>query len=101
MNHNSPLFSDFLPLPQIITVPQDIAALELLPTPSGAHAGRLTPVPKGARLEICGRGFTERTIQVRWEGRLGFVFLQDVEPLEMAPPARPRRAFRPFARETA
>jgi hypothetical protein len=69
------------PAQQTIMVSQEIAILELLPAAKGAHAGRITPVPKGAHLEICGKGFTERTIQVRWGGHLGFAFLQDVEPL--------------------
>ena len=73
------------PVPRLLTAPQALSALELLPAHSGAHAGRLTPVPKGTRLQVCGQGFNERTIQVRWEGRVGFVFLQDVEPVEAAP----------------
>jgi hypothetical protein len=72
-------------LPQTVTVSKDIAALELLPTRNGAHTGRITPVPQGTCLEVCGHGFTERTIRVRWEGRLGFVFLQDVNLMEAAP----------------
>src|SRR3982751_6078283 len=90
MNSNGPSFpnSDSLSAQRTIIVSQEIAALELLPTSSGAHAGCLTPVPQGTRLEVCGRGFTERTIQVRWEGRLGFIFLQDVEPVLWAQPSR-------------
>ena len=66
------------------TVPKDISALELIPADSGVHSGQITPVPKGACLQICGQGFNERTIKVRWEDRLCFVFLQDVEPVEAA-----------------
>jgi hypothetical protein len=86
------LFPESLPLLRTLTVSQDIAALELLPTHRGSHSGRITPVPKGARFEVCGPGFTERTIQVRWEGRLCFVFLQDVELVPSAHPSGQDRA---------
>ncbi len=65
----------------VVTAPKAISALERFPTHNGAHAGKITPVPEGTRLQVCGRGFNERTIQVRWEGRQGYVFLQDVEPV--------------------
>jgi hypothetical protein len=86
MNSSLSLTPDRIPLPQTVTAPKDLVALELLPTCNGTHTGRIAPVPQGTRLEICGQGFTDRTIQVRWEqGRLGFVFLQDVELREAAP----------------
>jgi hypothetical protein len=87
MNPVVSLIPGYFPLPQTAIVSKEIAALELLPTHNGAHAGRITPVPQGTCLEVCGRGFTERTIQVRWEGRLGFVFLQDVDLREAVDPA--------------
>jgi hypothetical protein len=77
-------FPDYSTVPGIVTAPKAISALERLPTQNGAHAGRITPVPEGTHLQVCGRGFNERTIQVRWEGRQGFVFLQDVEQVETA-----------------
>jgi hypothetical protein len=64
------------------TASKDIFALELVPASNGSHSGGVRRVPKGANLQVCGNGFNERTIQVRWEGRLCFVFLQDVGPLE-------------------
>ncbi|HSU31293.1 MAG TPA: hypothetical protein VLJ11_08655 [Bryobacteraceae bacterium] len=67
-----------------LTISRDIFALELLPANSGAHSGGIRRVPKGAYLQVCGQGFNDRTIQVRWEGRLCFVFLQDVVPAEAA-----------------
>jgi hypothetical protein len=82
MNSNSQCLPQHEPVQGVLTVPQALSALELLPAHRGAHSGRITPVPKGTRLQVCGRGFNERTVQVRWEGRVGFVFLQDVEPVE-------------------
>jgi hypothetical protein len=75
---------EFFPFQQTITVSKEISALELISTNSGSHSRQITPVPKGACLQVCGQGFNERTIQVRWEGRLCFVFLQDVESVETA-----------------
>ena len=66
------------------TASKDIFALELVPASNGSHSGGVRRVPKGAYLQVCGNGFNERTVQVRWEGRLCFVFLQDVGPLESA-----------------
>jgi hypothetical protein len=71
-------------VPGIVTAPKTISALERLPTHQGAHAGRITPIPEGTRLQVCGYGFNERTLEVRWEGRQGFVFLQDIAPVETA-----------------
>jgi hypothetical protein len=82
MNINFQLLPEYSAVPGLLTAPKAISALERLPTHNGAHAGRITPVPEGTRLQVCGRGFNERTIQVRWDGRQGFVFLQDVEPVE-------------------
>lgn len=81
MNNSSYVDPPSCPASQTITALQHIATLELLPAAQGVHAGRITPVPKGARLEICGKGLTERTIQVRWSGRPGFALLQDVGPI--------------------
>jgi hypothetical protein len=31
---------------------------------------------------LCGDGFNDSTLKVRWEGQLFFVFLQDIVPAE-------------------
>ena len=82
MNIKSPFLSERNARQGTLTLSKEISALELVSTNNGAHAGKITPVPKGACLQVCGSGFNERTIKVRWEGRLCFVFLQDVEPVE-------------------
>ncbi|MGA8028311.1 MAG: hypothetical protein WB992_14300 [Bryobacteraceae bacterium] len=41
--------------------------------------GVMSQLPEGADLEICGEGFNDRTIKVRWQEQFYFIFLQDVE----------------------
>jgi hypothetical protein len=65
-----------------LTVPKQISALELIPTENGTRLGPVVSIPKGARLETCGLGFSERTIKARCQGRFYFVFLRDLELLE-------------------
>lgn len=59
-------------------MPDNIAALELFPADPGIHSGQITVIPKDACLQVCGVGFNDRTIKVRWDNRLCYVFLQDV-----------------------
>ncbi len=80
MNIHLPSLPESVLRQRTFTVSKEISALELRPDSSGSYSGGITPVPKGACLKVCGQGFNERTIQVRWDGRLCFVFLQDVEP---------------------
>ncbi len=63
------------------TLAKNIAAIQLLP-PDGAgetRLGMITQLPTGAEVQICGEGFNERTVRVRWAGGYYFVFLQDLE----------------------
>jgi hypothetical protein len=83
MNYNSQSISKYYSVQETLTVSKEISALELISTNNGARSRKITPVPKGACLQVCGHGFNERTIQVRWEGKLCYVFLQDVEPVEV------------------
>jgi len=39
----------------------------------------ITQLPEGAELELCGEGFNERTVRVRWAEGFYFVFLQDLD----------------------
>ena len=86
MNLVRPPFIENCAVQDTLIMSKDISALELLSTNTGAHSGQITPIPKDACLQVCGRGFNERTIKVRWQDRLCFVFLQDVdvEPAEVA-----------------
>jgi hypothetical protein len=83
MNYNSQPISKYYADQETLTLSKEISALELISTNNGARSGKITPVPKGACLQVCGYGFNERTIQVHWEGRICYVFLQDVEPMEV------------------
>jgi len=82
MNIRPYAFSESYAVQGTLTTPKDISALELISTNNEKHSGQITPIPKNACLQVCGHGFNERTIKVRWQGRLCFVFLQDVEPVE-------------------
>ena len=62
-----------------VTVPNDICVLEIVPSEAGARLGQLAPLPKGARLEICGDGFNDRAVKARYAGRFFFVFLRDLD----------------------
>lgn len=67
-------------IPSSITLSKIIAAINIQETEGGhTHLGLIAQLPSGARLEVCGQGFNERTLKVRWEDRFYFVFVQDVE----------------------
>jgi hypothetical protein len=63
---------------ETITAPKEISAIELIRSDSGARLGHIAAVPGGSQLEICGSGFNQRTVKVRWNDRFFFVFLQDL-----------------------
>ncbi|MDQ2945937.1 MAG: hypothetical protein M3Y27_08345 [Acidobacteriota bacterium] len=46
-----------------------------------AKLGGICSLPAGAMLDICGKGFNERTIKVHWQDSFYFVFKQDVDLL--------------------
>ena len=63
-----------------ITLSKIIAAINIRETEDRhTRLGLIAQLPAGARLEVCGSGFNERTLKVRWEGRLYFVFVQDLQ----------------------
>lgn len=47
-----------------------------------ARLGRIAEIPEGVQLEICGKGFNERTVKARWGDAFYFVFLRDLEAAE-------------------
>ena len=63
------------------TLSKNIAAIQLLPGDGTGETrlGMITQLPSGAEVRICGEGFNERTVRVRWGGGYYFVFLQDLE----------------------
>ena len=59
---------------------QKISAIQLTPAHGGgARLGMITQLPQNARLEVCGDGFNDRTIKVRWQNSFYFVFRADLE----------------------
>lgn len=55
-----------------------VIAVELVHGRRGGRLGRITRLPDGSCLEICGDGYNERTIKVRWRDRYYFVLLNDL-----------------------
>jgi len=65
---------------QTYSLSDDILAMEIVPAVAGeVRLGPIAKIPEGADLECCGQGFNERTVKVRWRGKVYFVFLQDLE----------------------
>lgn len=62
-----------------ITLKKDVSALEIVRRKNASGPfGAPAQISKGSRLEICGTGFNERTLRVRFQDRLFFVFRQDL-----------------------
>jgi hypothetical protein len=72
------LFSSNVSLPRHARiVPARISAIQLFP---GRHErGLVTQLPQSADVEICGDGFNDRTVKVRWHDSFYFVFRDDLE----------------------
>lgn len=63
------------------TLAKPIAAIHFSVSETGeTRTGLITQLPKDAAVEVCGNGFNNRTVAVRWQKGLYFVFLQDIEP---------------------
>lgn len=78
-------FLEHAAAPKVFALSKPIAAINFHVTETGeTRTGLITQLPKDAAVEVCGEGFNERTIAVRWADSLYFVFLQDIEPLETA-----------------
>ena len=69
------------PEPRVLCLAKNIAAIQVLPALTGhePRLGMITQLPQGAELHVCGEGFNERTVRVRWAEGFYFVFLQDIE----------------------
>jgi hypothetical protein len=71
------------PGPRVYSLSKNIAGIQVLPAADAGEPrlGMITQLPQGAELEVCGEGFNERTVRVRWAEGFYFVFLQDLEIL--------------------
>jgi hypothetical protein len=69
--------------PRVYCLSKNIAGIQVLPAADAGEPrlGMITQLPQGAELELCGEGFNERTVRVRWAEGFYFVFLQDLEIL--------------------
>jgi hypothetical protein len=67
--------------PRVYCLSKNIAGIQVLPAVGVGEPrlGMITQLPQGAELELCGEGFNDRTIRVRWAEGFYFVFLQDLE----------------------
>jgi hypothetical protein len=62
-----------------ITLLKPTAAIQLIREGHGrSGCGLCLHLPRGARIEICGEGFSARTVQVRCDGRSYFVLLSSI-----------------------
>jgi hypothetical protein len=63
-----------------VSLSKRISAIELVQKENGrAKLGLLSQLSPGTMLEACGDGFNERTVKVRANGQVYFVFRQDLE----------------------
>jgi hypothetical protein len=56
-----------------------ISAIQLNLDGDSGRLGPITQLPETAQVEICGDGFNDRTVKVRWNNSLYFVFREDLE----------------------
>ena len=87
MNYGSALFSGSATR---CPLNRNISAIQVTTEPDGhTRLGAISQLPQGAVPEICGEGFNQQTVKVRWEGVSYFVFRED---LKIEPKLRVMRA---------
>lgn len=65
---------------RIFLLARSVCAISLERLPTGrVRLGSIVSLPEGAPLEICGEGFNERTVKIKWRGNCYFVLLEDVD----------------------
>ncbi len=82
MNSAAACVSDGVSAPKARILPNKISGIQLLTTADApGRVGIITQLPQSAQLEVCGEGFDDRTVKVRWLNSFYFVFRQDLEIL--------------------
>lgn len=72
-----------LPSLTSLSLEKPICAIQVLFTEKGEQRlGLLAQLGSGTTAEVCGPGFNDRTVRVRANGQIYFVFLQDIEAPE-------------------
>jgi hypothetical protein len=62
-----------------LTLRREITALRLRePLTAAYDSAKFVELPKGAELSVCGAGFNNRTVMIRWQGDSYYVFEQDL-----------------------
>ena len=60
-------------------LPKNTSAIQAFPDGGGRlRIGTLLQLPQGARVEMSGDGFDERTAKITWEGVSYFIFRDDI-----------------------
>lgn len=63
--------------PQACTLQKNVAALRV--SKNLKSSGFLMELPSGVQVEVCGVGYNDRTVEVRFNGEFYIVFAQDIE----------------------
>ena len=61
-------------------LPKNTSAIQIIPDGyDRIRMGTLLQLPEGARVEIKGEGFDDRTVRIAWEGSSYYAFREDLE----------------------
>ena len=61
-------------------LPKNTSAIHIIPDGyDRIRMGTLLQLPEGARVEINGEGFDNRTVRIAWEGNSYYAFREDLE----------------------
>ncbi|MFL6466264.1 MAG: hypothetical protein ACJ73N_17875 [Bryobacteraceae bacterium] len=64
-------------------LPKNTSAIQIIPDGyDRIRMGTLLQLPEGARVEINGEGFDNRTVRIAWEGNCYYAFREDIEAAE-------------------
>ena len=64
----------------LYSLPKEIAAITAMADDESLRGlSSISTLPMGAKLELIGGGFNNRTVRVRWNEQMYFVYCQDLE----------------------